>query len=235
MDSTLATRLKHVQNSIHEACISSGRDPQSVRLVAASKTRTADEVRQAMAAGHRLFGENRAQELRDKSEALRFDPSPPQWHFIGALQTNKVRYVVGVATLVHSVDRLALATAISSRAVLLDSRGQLPAPVRVLIQVNIAGEPSKSGVSPHEALDLARTVHALPHVEVAGLMCIPPAADDPEDAAPWFTAVATLAAEGRAAGLPLQELSMGMSHDHAVAIRCGATLVRVGTAIFGAR
>ncbi len=231
----LADRLAAVQARIHAACRAAGRDPASVQLVAASKTRSAAEVAAAIAAGQTLFGENRAQELRDKSQALRVDAVPPTWHFIGALQSNKVRYVVGTAALIHSVDRLSVAEAISRRAQLLADRGELRGPVRVLIQVDIGREASKGGVAPEAALELAATVHALPQVEVAGLMCIPPPVDRPEDAAPHFRALAALAAAGRDQGLPLHELSMGMSHDHEVAVRCGATLVRVGTAIFGPR
>jgi hypothetical protein len=232
---SIATRLARVQQSIAAACAEAGRPRESVRLVAASKTRTADEVRAAVAAGQRLFGENRAQELRDKESALRFDPSPPEWHFIGALQSNKVRYVVGKASLIHSVDRFSIAEAIDRRAGLLTDRGELRGPVHVLIQVNIGAEASKAGVAPDAALEVAARVQALPHLQVDGLMCIPPPVERPAEAARWFEALAELAATGRAEGLELTELSMGMSHDHAVAVRCGATLVRVGTAIFGPR
>ena len=180
--------------------------------------------------GHRLFGENRAQELRDKSAALRGERPVPEWHFIGPLQRNKVRYVVGTATLIHAVDSERLAKAISSRAALLHERGELDSPVGVLIEVNLGAEESKAGVAPEEALDLAVLAHALPHVEVRGLMCIPPAVEDPELSAPFFSRMATLASEGRERGVPLTELSMGMSGDFEIAVRHGATLVRVGTA-----
>lgn len=235
MSTDIAHNLEAVRQRIRAACIAAGRPPDSARLLVASKTRSAAEVREAMAAGQQLFGENRAQELRDKSKELRFDPEPPTWHFIGGLQSNKVRYVVGTAVLIHSVDRLSIAEAISQRAGLLHGRGELRGPVGVLIQVDIGREETKGGVLPEQALALAQAAHELPHVEVRGLMCIPPAVDEPEQAAPFFEAVAALAAEGRAQGLPLHELSMGMSHDHAVAVRCGATLVRIGTAVFGPR
>jgi len=230
---TFAQRLSLVQDRVSAACDRAGRDPAGVRLLAASKTRSADELREALAAGHRLFGENRAQELRDKAAALAGEPI--EWHQIGPLQTNKVRYVVGVAALVHSVDRPGLAEALSQRADGLRAAGQAPPRVNVLIEVNLAEEPQKAGVSPGDALSFAADVHATPHLFVRGLMCIPPAVDDPRDAAPWFQRLADLAEQGRGRGLPLDELSMGMSHDFEEAIRWGATLVRVGTALFGDR
>jgi len=224
----IPARLAAVRARFDAAVQAAGRDPASVRLLAASKTRTPDAVRVAIAEGQRLFGENRAQELRDKGTAL--DGEPIEWHFIGALQKNKVKYVVGRATLIHSVDSLALAEAIDGRV----ARQGLP-PVDVLVQVNVGREPSKSGATPEDTLALARAIDALGHVNVVGLMTIPPAVDDPRDAAPFFDEMVALAAAGRDAGLALRELSMGMSHDMEVAIAHGATIVRVGTAIFGPR
>lgn len=232
---SFAEQRAEILERIARACAAAGRDPASVRLLAASKTRSAEEVRAAIATGHLLFGENRAQELRDKSQALLGHRPTPEWHFIGALQRNKVRYVVGTAVLVHAVDSLKLGEAISERAALLADRGELAGPVGVLVSVNVGDEDSKSGVAPSETLGLAAALHQLPHIEVRGLMCIPPAVDDPAESAPYFALLQSLAAEGRAAGLPLAELSMGMSHDFEVAIRFGATLVRVGTALFGGR
>jgi len=233
--STFALRREAILQRMHAACEAAGRDPSTVRLLAASKTRTAEDVQEAIATGHRLFGENRAQELRDKSAALLGHRPVPEWHFIGPLQRNKVRNVVGVASLIHAIDSLKLAREVSKRAVLLRERGQLTDPVGVLIEVNIGAEESKAGVPPTEALALARQVDALPELEVRGLMCIPPAVADPTEAAPYFSAMASLAAAGRAEGLDLQELSMGMSGDFEVAIAHGATIVRVGTALFGDR
>ena len=232
---TFADRRGTILDRLHAACTAAGRDPASVRLLAASKTRTADDVVDALSAGHRLFGENRAQELRDKSKALLGHRPVPEWHFIGPLQRNKVKYVVGVAHLIHAIDRSSLAEAVSKRATLLRDRGELTGPVDVLIEVNIGEEASKAGVPAGEALSLARAVDALPLVSVRGLMCIPPAVAEPEDAAPYFAELAALAARGRAEGLALHELSMGMSGDFEVAVRHGATIVRVGTALFGAR
>ena len=233
--SDFAARRDAILARITQACVASGRDPSEVRLLAASKTRTADDLRAALSVGQLLYGENRAQELRDKSAALRGGRPVPEWHFIGPLQRNKVRYVVGTASLVHAVDSERLATAISNRAVLLQERAELDGDVGVLIEVNVGGEASKAGVSPEDALALAAFADALPCVSVRGLMCIPPAVDDPEDSAPYFSKMAALAEEGRGRGLALTELSMGMSGDFEVAVRHGATLVRVGTALFGPR
>ncbi len=197
--------------------------PSHVTLVAVSKTRPAAEVREALAAGQLAFGENYAQELRDKADEV---GAGPEWHFIGSLQRNKVKYVVGRARLVHDVDSLALAEEIGKRS------GATP--TGILLGVNM-GEAQKSGVPAGQVLDLAEAVVRVPGVELRGLMTIPPPTEDPEGAAPYFAELAALAARGRAAGLPLHELSMGMSHDWQVAVRHGATLVRVGSAIFGAR
>ena len=149
---------------------------------------------------------------------------------IGALQKNKIKYIVGSAVLVHSVDSLALAQALSGRCL----RDGVP-PIGVLLQVNLAGEASKGGTTRSEALALARKVQALPGVALRGLMTIPPFSADPQESAPWFSGLASLAAEGRSEGLPLTELSMGMSGDLEIAVAHGATIVRVGTAIFGRR
>lgn len=225
---SIAANLQDIRVQIDRSVSAAGRQPGSVRLLAASKTRTADDVREAMAAGQVLFGENRAQELRDKTRALAGEEL--EWHFIGALQKNKIKYIVGSAVLVHSVDSLALAEALSGRCL----RDGVP-PVGVLLQVNLAGEASKGGTTRSEALALARQVHALPGVALRGLMTIPPFSADPQESAPWFSGLASLAAEGRSEGLPLNELSMGMSGDLEVAVAHGATIVRVGTAIFGRR
>lgn len=210
---TIAENLRAVRSEL----------PPGVRLVAVSKTRPADDVRVAMAAGQTLFGENYAQELRDKADEL--GPGP-EWHFIGSLQRNKVKYVVGRASLIHDVDSLALAEEIGKRS------GATP--TAILIGVNM-GESQKSGVPTDQVLEFARQVSRVAGVRLTGLMTIPPPTERPEDAAPFFAELAELAARGRADGLPLTELSMGMSHDWRVAVQHGATLVRVGSAIFGAR
>ena len=207
--------LARVRENIARACAKAGRAPGSVKLIAVSKLQPAEKLREAAEAGQRAFGENYAQELRDKSAAL----AEVEWHFLGALQTNKVKLVAGRAALIHTCDRLALAQEIAKRA---PAGGQ-----RVLLEVNIGGEPQKAGVLPGEAAALLDQVRALSGLRCEGLMCIPPAEGDPR---PHFAALRELA--GR---LQLAELSMGMSADYPVAIEEGATLVRVGTAIFGER
>lgn len=233
---SIAARLRVINGRVATACIAAGRRPDSVRLLAASKTRTASDVVEAMVAGQVLFGENRGQEMRDKPGAVELLAAPstglpaPEWHFIGALQRNKVKYVVGRASLVHAVDSLRLGQALSDRVQRIGV-----APIGVLVEVNVGAEQSKAGTTPDEALPLAAALQELPGVAVRGLMTIPPAVGDPAEAAPYFARMQTLLAEGRAAGLPLEELSMGMSSDFEVAISHGATIVRVGTAIFGPR
>ena len=214
----LAARLAQVRAEVARACAGAGRDPAGVRLIAVSKTQPIDSVRAAAAAGQLLFGENYAQELRDKTAAL----PELEWHFIGALQGNKARLVVGRAALIHTCDRIGLAQELSKRAA---GAGLTQ---RVLLEVNIAREPQKAGALPDGVPALLAAVRALPALECRGLMCIPPAEGDPR---PHFRALRAL----RDALLPGGELSMGMSADYACAIEEGATLVRVGTAIFGAR
>ncbi|MBN1337664.1 MAG: YggS family pyridoxal phosphate-dependent enzyme [Deltaproteobacteria bacterium] len=233
MTDTVARRLEEVRARIDRACREAGRDPAEVRLVAVSKAHPAQAVREALAAGQVDFGESYAQELRDKAAELGVGPSVggtrtlPVWHFLGPLQRNKVRLVVGTAVLVHAVDSERLGRAIQDRS--------LPRRTPVLVEVNVGGEPTKHGVDPGSCLDLCRVLHGMPGLDLKGLMCIPPATDDPTRAARFFRLLADLAAEGRARGLPLESLSMGMSQDFEVAVACGATHVRVGTAIFGER
>ncbi|MDP6933503.1 MAG: YggS family pyridoxal phosphate-dependent enzyme [Myxococcota bacterium] len=226
MEPDIAANLQRVRERISRACEQAGRDPAGVRLLAASKGVDPDRVRLALGAGQALFGETRAQELRDKSALL---GAGPEWHFIGRLQRNKVRNVVGCATVVHTVDRFSLAEALASRAV---RYGRV---MGVLVQVNVGSEPQKSGVSSTEALELCERIHGLDGVEVRGLMCLPPWSDEPDGARPWFRGLAELAVQGRDRGLPLTELSMGMSRDLECAVAEGSTCVRVGTAIFGQR
>lgn len=203
-----------------------GRAPSEVRVIAVSKTFPADVVLQAIAAGATAFGENRAQELRDKAVAI---GDRAEWHFVGPLQSNKVRHVVGVARLVHSVDRIALAEAMSRRA------GVLGIVQPVLIEVNVAGDPSKHGVEPARAISFAQEVAALEHLELRGLMTMPPWPDSPQDSRPSYKELTSLRDLVRRSLPAVGELSMGMSRDFEVAIEEGATLVRIGEAIFGPR
>jgi len=225
----IADNLAAVQERIRQAAERAGRDPATVRLVAVSKTRPPEDVEAAAQAGQRLFGENYVQELVAKTTAV---TQPVEWHYIGHLQSNKVRQLAGVVTMIHSVDRLSLAEEISRQW------GRLGGCCDVLVQVNVAQEATKSGITMCEAVDLVRQVAALPHLRVRGLMTMPPFFDDPEAARPFFSQLRRLAEQIRAAAIPavqLDELSMGMSGDFEVAIEEGATLVRVGTAIFGER
>jgi pyridoxal phosphate enzyme (YggS family) len=220
--------LARVRARIAAAEQAAGRAPGSARLVAVSKKMTADDVRAALAAGQRLFGESYGQELRDKRAALAGDDPAPEWHFVGPLQGNKVKYVAGQVALVHSVDSIALADA-------LEARGE---PQRCLVQVNIAAEASKHGVAPTELPALLDHLATLAHVRCAGLMLIPPLGARPEESRPYFAALRALRDVEQARGRPnvdLAELSMGMSDDLEIAVAEGATLVRVGTAIFGRR
>jgi pyridoxal phosphate enzyme (YggS family) len=194
--------------------------PAGVTLVAVSKTQPAEAIREAYGAGQRDFGENYAQEWRDKADALA-DLAELRWHFIGGLQTNKVKYLAGRVAAIHTVDRVELAREISRR---FAAKGAV---ARVYLEVNVAGEASKSGCAPADAAALAAAARALPALEVVGLMTIPPADDDPR---PHFRALRALR---DALGVP--GLSMGMSGDWRVAVEEGSTCVRVGTAIFGAR
>ena len=217
--------LAAIRARILAACKRSGRNPAAVKLVAVSKLQPTEKIRAAIAAGQLLFGENYAQELRDKADELRADLgslASPEWHFLGALQTNKVKYVVGRASLVHTVDRLELAEAIAKRAA---AAGLIQ---RVLLEVNVGEEPQKAGARPAELPGLLEAIAALPSLRLEGLMCIPPAG---VEAKRHFARLRELRDENRAG----TELSMGMSDDFEAAIEEGATLVRVGTAIFGAR
>jgi len=222
----IADRLADVRARIEAAAIAAGRAPDTVGLVAVSKRHPPEAIREAYAAGQRDFGENYAQELRDKAVALA-DLPDIRWHFVGRIQTNKVKYFASTVARVHAIDRVDHAVAIGQRA------GD--GPVGVLAAINLADEATKSGVAGDEALALCRALHAVPGIALKGLMTMPPPSDDPEAGAPEYARLAALAERGRAEGLPLHELSMGMSGDYEVAIRHGATWVRVGTAIFGPR
>jgi len=223
---SIADRIEQVHREVAQAAIDCGRDPSEVRVLGACKTKPVDLIREALAAGQTLLAENRAQEMRDKAPLLAAHTPPPEWHFIGRLQKNKVKYVVPWVQVIHTVDSLALAEAISKRA---------PNNIGVLIQVNTGDDINKGGVHVSDALDLAKQIEQLDSLTVRGFMTVPPMTDDPEDCAPFFAEVADLARRGRADGLLTDTLSMGMSRDYRVAVREGSTIVRIGTAIFGAR
>ena len=227
---SIADNVRRVRTRMHRAAERAGRDPASVRLVAASKTVDAARIRAAIAAGVTILGENYLQETRQKLGQL--GRSDVEWHLIGPLQRNKVRYVFDLFDMMHALDRLELAEEINRRAERLGRR--LP----VLLEVNVGGEASKSGWTPDDLLSDARQLATIPNIQVRGLMTVPPPTPQPHEARPFFRQLRQLrdrlAQEGYD-GMTFDELSMGMTADYEVAIEEGATLVRVGTAIFGPR
>ena len=227
MNAFIADNLARVHAQIDAACRAAGRAPDSVTLLAVSKTWGPDAVRQAHAAGQTAFGENYIQEAVDKIAALR--DLPLQWHCIGPIQSNKTRLVAEHFDWVHSVDRLKIAQRLS------EQRPDPLPPLQVCIQVNVDGGVTKSGVSPSELLALPRAVAALPRLQLRGLMTIPEPAETPAQMRAVHAQAQALFESLRQQGLPLDTLSMGMSADLEAAIAEGSTLVRVGTAIFGKR
>ncbi|MEM5399455.1 YggS family pyridoxal phosphate-dependent enzyme [Paraburkholderia unamae] len=225
----LSHNLEAVRERIAAAARNAGRDPQSVALLAVSKTFPAQDVRAAHAAGQRAFGENYVQESVDKIEALADLRASIEWHFIGPLQSNKTRPVAERFNWVHSVDRLKIAERLSAQ------RPAGMAPLNVCLQVNVSGEASKSGVTPQEAQQVARQIAALPNLRLRGLMSIPEPETSLEAQRAPHRQLRELFEALRADGLALDTLSMGMSADLEAAVLEGATIVRVGTAIFGAR
>ena len=226
---SIASNLQEIQGRIRTAALAGGREPASVRLVAVSKTRPAGDVIEALRAGQSVFGENYVQELVAKATEV---PETAEWHFIGHLQSNKVKQIAGVVTMIHSVDRLSLAEEISHQW------GRLGRCCDILVQVNLSGEASKSGTTEAGALQLARSISTLDNVRIRGLMTMPPFFDDPQAARPFFAELKRLSQRIEAEGIPgveMRDLSMGMSGDFEAAIQEGATLVRVGTSIFGSR
>jgi len=226
-ESSIATRLAAVRERIVHAATAAGRAPGDVRLIGVSKRQPLEAVRAARAAGLEDFGENFLQEALAKMDGL--GPGAARWHFIGALQSNKTAAVAERFDWVHSVDRLKLAERLSRQR----PDGLLP--LNVCIQVHIGDEASKSGVMPAATAELAQDIAALPRLRLRGLMAVPPPETDPARQRAWFRQLAELQASLCAAGLALDTLSMGMSGDLEAAIAEGATLVRVGTSIFGPR
>ena len=226
---SISSHLAQINRRINAAAQQAGRDPASVRLVAVSKTRPIADISEAFHAGQTVFGENYIQELVTKLTEFH---EAVEWHVIGHLQSNKVKYIAGQVALIHSVDRLSLATEIDLQW------GKLGKTCDILVQVNISGEATKSGTTEEGAIQLVRECALLPHIRVRGLMTMPPFFDDPEAARPYFTELRRLSktiAAHNVAGVEMVELSMGMSGDFEAAIEEGATLIRVGTAIFGNR
>ncbi|WP_435751739.1 YggS family pyridoxal phosphate-dependent enzyme [Thauera sp. AutoDN2] len=224
---TIAERLLAVRSRVAAAAQAVGRSTDDVQLMAVSKTWPAEAVREAAEAGQRVFGENYVQEGVDKVEALR--GMGLEWHFIGPLQSNKTRPVANAFDWVHSIDRLKIAERLSAQ------RDVHLAPLNVCVQVNVSGEDSKSGVAPEQAIELAHAVAVLPQLRLRGLMCIPEPTEDVALLRARFGLLRSLRDALLKGGLEVDTLSMGMSHDIEPAIAEGATIVRVGTAIFGER
>ena len=225
----VAENYREVDRRVGEACARSGRNRKEGTLIAVSKTKPVELIREAMDAGADVFGENKVQELCDKYEQL---PKTLHWHLIGHLQRNKVKYIVDKVDLIHSVDSMRLAEEISKEA------EKKQTDVKVLIEVNVAQEESKFGVSVDETEELVREIAKLPRIHVLGLMTIAPNVSDPEENRPVFRTLKKLAVDIKMKNIDnvrMDVLSMGMTGDYQVAIEEGATMVRVGTGIFGER
>lgn len=221
--------LETVKERIQNACRRAGRNPDEVTLIAVSKTKPVEMLQEAYEAGVREFGENKPQELRDKYPCL---PQDIHWHMIGHLQRNKIKYLIDKVCLIHSVDSLRLAEAIDEEA------GKRGLRVSVLAEVNMAGEESKFGVTPQETPSFVEALSRFPHLRVEGLMTIAPFTEHPEENRPYFRNLKKLSVDIQAKNIDnvcMRHLSMGMTGDFEVAVEEGATMVRVGTGIFGAR
>ena len=229
MEQLLCNNLKKVEANVEAACKKAGRDRKEVTLIAVSKTKPLEMLSTIYDQGIRDFGENKVQEMCDKMEQL---PTDIRWHMIGHLQTNKVKYIVGRTALIHSVDSLHLAKEIEKQAAKKDVC------VNILVEVNIAEEESKFGIHKEETMELVRQIAELPHVHICGLMTIAPFVENPEDNRMYFRGIRQLSvdiANQNIDNVDMEILSMGMTGDYMVAIEEGATMVRVGTGIFGER
>ncbi len=225
----VAANYRRVLERISEAAAKCGRDPREVKLLAASKSQSVAQIRAAVAVGIRLFGENYVQEAKAKREAIK---ESVEWHMIGHLQRNKVKAALGFFDLIQSLDSPELARELDKQG---KKKGQM---VRTFVEVNLGSEESKSGIAKDKVASLLQEVATLSHLRVEGLMVVPPFREDPEEVRPYFRALTELQKELKElkiANVDLKELSMGMTHDYPVAIEEGATLVRIGTAIFGPR
>ena len=225
----IAENLAQVHKNIEDAARSAGRDPAEITLIDVSKTKPVSMLMEAYDAGERVFGENKVQEIMDKYDQM---PQDVSWHMIGHLQRNKVKYIVGKVSMIHSVDSLRLAETIEQEAAKIDTV------VPVLLEVNVAEEESKFGLSAEEVLPLTEQIASFPHIRVCGLMTIAPYVTDPEENRPIFRQLKKLSVDIGAKNInnvTMNVLSMGMTGDYAVAVQEGATMVRVGTGIFGSR
>jgi pyridoxal phosphate enzyme (YggS family) len=227
--SAVRENILRIRERIAAAALRAGREPNSVRLMAVTKTVHDEPILAAIEAGIDIIGENYVQEAKRKIELM---GKSVEWHLIGHLQTNKAKYAVRLFDMIHSVNRLSLAEELNRRAATIGTI------CRVLIEVNLGGEDSKSGAPPEEAPALIRTIAAMPHLSIRGLMTMAPWYDDPEKARPFFAGLRVLRDRIAAENIPnvvMRELSMGMTDDFEVAVEEGATIVRIGRAIFGER
>ncbi|MCJ7617765.1 MAG: YggS family pyridoxal phosphate-dependent enzyme [Desulfobacterales bacterium] len=226
----LKIRINNIKESIKKAAVDCGRDPDAIRLVVASKTIPEDTIREAIKAGVEILGESYIQEAGDKINTL--SSYPVSWHFIGHLQSNKAKYAVKLFDMIHTVDSLKLAKELNKQAKKINKIQ------KILIQVNISMESTKSGIYEEDAQKLIKEISLLENLSIKGLMTMPPFFNNPEEARPYFSALRNLRDKIRNEAIKnvnMQELSMGMTVDFEVAIKEGATLVRIGTAIFGER
>ena len=225
MADTLESNLRGVQQAIARSAELAGRDPAEVTLVAVTKTLAVERIREAIALGLRQFGENRVQEALPKIEEI--GPADLDWHLIGHLQTNKVKFIEGRFRMVQSVDSVGLAEALDAR---------LASPLDVLIEVNVAAEPQKTGALPADLPAVAQAVHRAKHLQLRGLMTVAPMVADAEQVRPVFRELRTLRdATGEQLGTPMPVLSMGMTDNYPIAVEEGATMLRLGRALFGPR
>ena len=225
----VADNIRHVRESMAEAARRSGRPVSAIRLMAVTKTVDDDRILDAIRSGVEIIGENYVQEAKRKIEKL---GKSGEWHLIGRLQTNKAKYAVHLFDMIHSVDRLELAAELDRRA---RAAGRV---IPILIEVNVSGEESKSGIPRSAALELVRRVAPMENLSLQGLMTMPPWSDDPEESRPYFRALRELREKIMGEGIPrveMRELSMGMTDDYVVAVEEGATIIRLGRGIFGER
>ena len=224
--SSIRENLLGVMEKIERAARKAGRDPNEIKLVAVSKTVEAARIKEAIEAGASILGENYVQEAQKKIEEI---GHPVSWHFIGHLQSNKAKYAIRLFDMIHSLDSIPLAEELNRRA------EQADRVIKVMVEVNLSKEATKFGTDEETVLNLAKKIHRLNHLYLEGLMTMPPYFDSPEMSRPYYIALRELKERMVKEGIPMKELSMGMSNDFEIAIEEGATYVRVGTAIFGAR
>jgi len=223
---TIAENYHQILQNVRKCAIDAGRDPESVKLIAVSKRHPIESVREAVEAGALELGESRIQEATDK---VRFFPEPVNWHFIGTLQKNKIKYIIDVFHLIHSVDSFELAEALDKHA----RRNNTV--FNILMQVNISREEAKHGFTVENAIEAAKQISEIPHVNLHGIMGMAPYFEDVEGTRPYFQELKSISDKINQAGIIAPEISMGMSGDYEIAIQEGSTMVRVGTAIFGQR